>query len=491
MSNWKKFFIGLFLFLLTILAGSAYWFVGRSPIPHGAWQGTLDSGMTTFRVVLELPMGPDGGSPLFTNIDDGIYGQSFQRSALGRKRFRGELPTGEVLKLEFDRSDGSFHGSYTQSHGSFQKPGKVSSLVLRPGNDFLHARRVSPSVVQRVYSYQPPQKLTDGWETGDVTRAGMDVPRLAEGMGKILDGTYPHIHSVLVVKKGKLVLDEYFYGYGPQDLHPVHSITKSVFSILFGIARDKGLLEPRQKLYFFFPEYRAKTGWDPRKDRVTLESLLTMKGGFACNDWENSKACSWDMVDSSDWLHFALSRPLDQAPGRQFAYCGACLTPLSSLVARKSGVGVMDFANANLFEPLGIQEAAWMAGPGGVTPVSFGLSLRPRDLAKLGWLVLKEGKWEGKRVVSQDWIRRSTAVHVPRKQTGKEADYGYLWWERDEAWKGKKIRVIEGWGVGGQHLFIAPRLQMVCVITGGNYKDSKLSANARKLFRENILAGAR
>jgi CubicO group peptidase (beta-lactamase class C family) len=453
----------------------------------GTWQGTLDVGITSFRMALVLQKGEDGKpAALFNNVDDGLYSQSFQKFSLQGRSFHGELPTGEVLDLSLNWR-GNLQGIYTQAHGSFQKEGKVSSLVLKRGGSFLVPRMSREGGSQTTYQYQEPLTLSDGWETAPLPKEA-DVKKVENGIRKILDQTFPHIHNLTVVKGGKLVLDEYFYGYGPEDEHPAQSITKSVFSMLVGIARDQGFLKLEDRLYDAFPEYRSKPGWDRRKDLITLRNLLTMTSGFACDDWKDSQSCSWGMVDSSDWLAFALSQPLGHAPGQHFAYCGACLTPFSALLARKSGMDLAAFAQKNLFNPLGIKEPSWIKVGGEPTPASFGLGLRPRDLAKLGYLYMRKGHWSGRQVISEKWVEESTGIQISQKRTNREADYGYLWWEKEVPFHGKKIRIFYAWGVGGQYLFVVPELELVCVVTGGNYKNGKLGANSLKLFEENVLA---
>lgn len=455
---------------------------------EGGWQGTLDAGVVRFRVALVIQKNAQGqyqGS--FNNIDDGIYGEQLLQVTSKGRAFHGKLATGEILDLGLDFSGGRLEGTYRQAKGSFQKPGKISRLTLRRGMDFLSPRLGADGKPVDRYKYQVPRDTRDGWEPGNLRDFGADVKPIETGLQKILDGTFPHIHSLTLVHRGKLVLDEYFYGYGPEDLHPAQSATKSVFSLLFGMAVERGWLKPEERLYDFFPGYREKPGWDKAKDGITLRMLLTMTSGLGCDDWRDSKSCSWAMVDSPDWPGFALSLPLSREPGKQFAYCGACLTPLSSLLALKSGLSVPDFARKYLWEPLQVREASWVKGPGDVTPVSFGLALKPRDLAKIGYLVLNQGKWNNRQVVPGKWIREATTTHVSKDRTNGKASYGYLWWQSRIRAKGKNLRMVYAWGVGGQYLWVVPDLDLVCVATGGNYKSGSLGANALKLFQDNIL----
>ena len=468
-----------FLFLITVSSYGGDW--------TGGWQGTLSAGMASFRVALVLTRDNRGNiQGTFNNIDDGIYDEPLRHLSLPSGRLQADLPTGEILDLGLDPAGDSLKGTYRQAQGSFQHPGEMSPLELHRGIDFLVPRLRSPGEPAR-YVYQKPRDLSDGWGTADGKDGGMDISRVQPGLQKVLEGTFPHIHGLVVVHRGKLVVDEYFYGYGPEDLHPIQSATKSVFSILMGIAQDRGLLQLDERLYDLFPECRLRPGWREDKNKVTVETLLTMTSGFACDDGTAPGNCSWAMVNSPDWLDFALEEPLEREPGRHFAYCGACLLPLSAALQRLSGLSTEDFSRQFLFDPLGIRDFRWMRGPQGLTPVSFGLELRPRDLAKLGLLILNKGKWEGRRIVSESWVAQSTAPQAEGVRTRPREDYGFLWWERDMPYRGKKVRIIFAWGVGGQYLFVVPELDLVCVVTGGNYQNRSWGANSLKLFEDYVL----
>jgi CubicO group peptidase (beta-lactamase class C family) len=313
---------------------------------------------------------------------------------------------------------------------------------------------------------------------------------MESGVKKILNGTFPHIHSLLVAQGEKLLVDETFYGYSAQDPQPVQSITKSVFSILFGITQDRHLLQTGLKLYDYFPEYRSQKAWDSRKNQITLGNLLTMSSGFDCSDWKDAQACSWGMVNSNDWLDFVLSKPLAGDPGSHFSYCGACLLPLSVILERAGQKTIPQFAQQYLFDPLEIHSTRWVEAPSAgtkVVPVSFGLSISPRDLAKIGLLVLKQGEWEGQRIVSEDWIKESTSLKVPRGQTNHKYDYGYLWWETEFKIGNRNIRTVMGWGVGGNYLLIVPEKNLVFVITAGNTNDPQAAKCSLRLFQDYVL----
>jgi CubicO group peptidase (beta-lactamase class C family) len=481
----KRHWIKLLAAMIALLPMAVY----AAPNLEGGWQGSLDAGLVKFRVAL-VTQKDDSGTfqAAFNNIDDGIYDEPLLRVSVKGRKIHGELATGEVFDLRLNSSGDRLEGTYRQAGGSFQKPGKITSLSLKRGMDYLLPRLDENQRPVNRYAYRIPLQGKDGWETGDLRQSGVDLKTIEVGLQKILDGAFPHIHSLSLVHRGKLVLDEYFYGYGPGELHPVQSVTKSVFSLLFGIASDQGLLEMDERLYDFFPGYRQNPSWDKAKDGITLKMLLTMTSGLGCDDWKDSRNCSWDMVDSSDWLDFSLSLPLSRKPGKHFAYCGACLTPLSKVITSKSGLSLSAFAEKHLWEPLGIRQTSWVKGPGEIHPISFGLDLRPRDLAKIGCLVLNQGVWKGRRVISENWLKESTSPQVSKSRTNGKANYGFLWWQSHSRVKGKQFMMVYARGVGGQYLWVVPELELVCVATGGNYKNSKLGANALKLFEKNILS---
>ncbi|MGH7739023.1 MAG: serine hydrolase domain-containing protein [bacterium] len=460
---------------------------GQAEVWAGAWQGSLNVGSISFRIALVLKQAASGAvtAGTFNNIDDGIYDQPLERLSFQKGELSADLAGGEAIQLRL--KNGGLQGRYRQSNGSFQTPGVFSHLRLVRGNSYLIPRPAKAGQSRTLYRYRKPRALEEGWETEDWAKAGLDLKTLRIGMRKVLDESYPHIHSVQAAYRDKLVLDEYFYGYGPEDLHPLQSETKSVFSALMGIARDQGRIQTDDKIYDFFPGFRQGPYWTSPKDQITVRDLLTMTSGFACDDWKDARACSWAMTRSSDWLAFALDESLQYPPGSHFAYCGACLVPLSVALQARSGLAVPNFARKFLFDPLGIGRVQWFTGPGGVVPVSFGLQMRPRDLLKVGELYLEQGQWKGRKILSEDWIRQSTRVQIHLAPSRSKNDYGYLWWERPMAFHDTTVEVFFAWGVGGQYLFVVPALNLTCVITAGNYKDSRLGADSLKLFQENIL----
>lgn len=475
-----RFLIFFFVFFPTLILAKGL---------EGTWQGILDVGLVKFRVALVIQKDRRGNlKALFNNIDDGLYNVPVTILSPKPEFFKARFKFGQALILELYPGNHHLVGTYYQTTGNFEEDGDTSPITLIQGHSYLVPRLDAGGQTVTGYQYRPPREGTPDWKYGGLPAGGVSL--VETGICKILNGTFPHIHGIVAARGNQLLLDETFYGYGALDPHPVQSITKSVFSLLFGIAQDKGLVQTREKLYDFFPAYRTRKTWDPRKGQVTLGHLLSMTSGFDCSDWDDAQACSWGMVHSGDWLNFALSKPLAQEPGTHFAYCGACLLPLSVILEKAGGLTVPAFAQKVLFDPLQIHSAHWVkAHSGGTTvvPMSFGLSMAPRDLAKIGLLVLDKGKWDGKRIVPEDWIKESTSVKVPRDQTNHKYDYGYLWWETEFRVGSRNVKTVMGWGVGGNYLFIVPDLDLVCVVTGGNYNDSQAGKCSLELFQNYIL----
>ena len=298
---------------------------------------------------------------------------------------------------------------------------------------------------------------TTDWETSTPEEQGTRSNLLADMLERIWRNKYP-IHSVLVVRNGYLIMDAHFHSRWKGQRHANYSVTKSVMSALIGIAIDKGYIAGvRTPVLDFFPE-RAIANVDVRKRALTLEHLLTMTTGLKCRD---SYLYGWDgyikMQQSSDWTQFVLDLPMEAAPGKKFEYCNGSAFLLSAVLAEATKTDIFEFAKTHLFAPLGIKDTSWSKSTLGIRNGCCGLSLTAHDMAKFGLLFLNRGKWNGRQVISSEWVDRSTRHHVD----GSTFDhYGYQWW-RDAS--GYYMAA----GYRGQLIFVIPRKNMVVVFTGG------------------------
>ncbi len=402
--------------------------------------------------------------------------------------FKNVTLKGRTLSLE----NGPVQASVTLNEagdsltGLGQWNGASHLIDFKRGLDYLLPRvdRDGRAVTQ--YSYQLPQILADGWPVGNMRESSLDPQVVARGIDKIMNQRFPNIEGLTVVKNGKLILDEYFMGEEPGDPHTLLSATKSVLSILFGIAQDHGWVNLNAKLFNYFPEYRAKD-WTDQKDKILLKHLLSMTSGIG-DDWVPGQNPDQGWLGASDWLDFVLSLPMKYRPGEHWGYCTCCMEPLGAVIARKSGMSIPEFSQKYLFDPLGIQEHSWgKSGPHQVTEVGGSLCLKPRDMAKLGQLYLQEGKWNGQQVISEKWVEDSTK---PQATTPGGWKYGYLWWLEEMPFQGEKTRVFYASGMGGQFIFVVPKLDLVCAITAGNYSSKGFEGNPSLDFFETYILGA-
>ena len=250
---------------------------------------------------------------------------------------------------------------------------------------------------------------TSGWKTSTPEMQDMDSAKLMIA-DEFIQNRLPDAFSLLVVKNGYLVFEKYYSWGSPEKYAVVHSVTKSVTSALIGIALDKGYLKSLdQKLTEFFPEY-ITDDLDPRKKEISLKQLLTMSAGFK---WNDRGPVMRDWYTSSNWAKFTIQLPQENNPGDVFNYNSSTSHLLSIILSKSTKTSTLDFAKRNFFEPLGIQSAYWHQDPQGYYIGGFGLGLSARDLAKIGFLYLNNGYWNGQSIVSDYWVKESTAQQIP------------------------------------------------------------------------------
>jgi hypothetical protein len=192
-----------------------------------------------------------------------------------------------------------------------------------------------------------------------------------------------------------------------------------------------------------------------------------MSSGLACDDWRGETTLG-QMRESPDWVQFALDLPTTSAPGATFSYCNAGMHLLSAILQQATGVNALEFARANLFDPLGIEDAYWPSDPQGVTNGWGDLALKPPDAAKLGFLYLNGGEWEGRRILSREWVAEATRGQVP---TGGADDYGFGWWVSSSSREPTYFRAD---GTYGQRILVVPSLDLVVVTTGGGFSPDRI-----------------
>lgn len=306
---------------------------------------------------------------------------------------------------------------------------------------------------------------TGGWQSSAPEAQGVDSARAAEAL-LAMRAQGIDIHSLLVVRNGWVVLDAAFYPYDGRTLHDMASVTKSIMPALVAIAAEQGRLDLDAPMLSFFPD-RAIANRDARKERITVRHLASMSSGLDCTR-ERDEATLQEMVASDDWAQFILDRKVAWEPGTHFVYCSPAMHLLSPILQRATGMTALDFARQNLFAPLGIEEALWESDPQGYNNGWGDLYLHPRDMAKIGYLWLNGGAWDGRQVIPRAWAEASVAPQMA--ETDTEDGYGYGWWlSKDD------LRVYSANGRGGQHIKVVPEWDLVVVTTGGGFEFDEIA----------------
>jgi CubicO group peptidase (beta-lactamase class C family) len=295
---------------------------------------------------------------------------------------------------------------------------------------------------------------TSGWQVSTPEEQGMDSGLLAEALDFLQEQDDYEVHSLLVIRNGYIVTDAYFYPFAEGIMHNIFSVTKSVTATLIGIALDQGYIESvEQPVLGFFPESKV-ANMDAKKEAMTLEDLLTMQTGF---DFISMPEITVrEMTFSPDWVQFTLDLPVTEEPSTRWAYCSSGSHLLSAIIQQTTGMSTLEFAGKYLFVPLGISDVIWPSDPQGINHGWSDLHITPHDMAKIGYLYLNDGLWEGKQVVPAEWVAASTDSHVVLTDGD---GYGYQWWTSPGYYSAI--------GMGGQYIIVSPDKDMVVVLTGG------------------------
>ena len=309
------------------------------------------------------------------------------------------------------------------------------------------------------------------WRTAEPEQVGLDALRLDELVQRIKTNEIPGLHSLIVVRHGYVAVEEYFNGSSATQVHTMQSVSKSVTSLVTGIAIGEGKLATSTRIFDVLPQYDTLVRGDERKRAVTIGHLLEMRSGI--NFHESPYAGSpLERLNTSrgDWTAIALGEPMNAAPGELWQYNSGGVIALAAGVQKAIGVRFVDYARQKLFAPLGITSQFWYVSPFDSLPhTGGGLNLKAMDLARIGYLVLRHGVWNGTQVVPASWVEVSTRVHTQRPRTfgGYGTDYGYLWWLMPVGEGAPADTMITASGNLNQWMFIVPRHDLVVVVTGG------------------------
>jgi CubicO group peptidase (beta-lactamase class C family) len=398
----------------------------------------------------------DRKGQLVAVIDDAAYPLKITGS--------DELTNNGGEKIPFKRgSDGHVTGYIDQ--GQFHQK-------LSPG--------VSPAIVAEimtparppweVYRYRPPLDRHDGIPVGNIAQTPLGIATAQHIVGKVADGIYPGVHSVLLYQGGKLVMEEYFYGYDVNREQQLRSATKSVVGAFTGIAIDHGALRLDTKVLPLLKLSRFANP-DARKSQITIRDFLTMSSGLACNDHSNNSPGRETVLDNRpDWIQAMYDLPQVNDPGKAGFYCSGGVAVVGRAVERATGSYLPNFAARHLFKPLGIQRKdwAWNFDLTSNDEEFAQIHMRPRDMLKLGILYADGGTWDGKRIISKAWIDASMSA----QSTVDNTEYGYFWWRPWLNVDGARVYLTAAQGNGGQKIYVLPAYQLVAVFTGGLYNGS-------------------
>lgn len=343
------------------------------------------------------------------------------------------------------------------------------------------------------YVYFRPPATDDGWETASANDVGLDESALARGVQRIIDinpaGSRAWlVHSFVVAYRGKLVLDEYFYGYDRNTPHDMRSAGKTFGSVMVGaVMLHGGNISPRSRIYELAAPMAPFANPDPRKAQITLAHVMTHTTGLACDDnMENPLSPgNEDTMQSQraqpNWWKFTLDLPMAHDPGTVYAYCSGAINLTGMALTMATHKSVPELFNETVARPLQWKNWYWNTLPTGEGYLGGGTFVRPRDFLKLGQVFLDGGVWHGTRIVSADWVKESTRCQQPinEETTGRHGDDfanvyikacdGFAWHLYDMVVGARTYHTYFANGNGGQMLFVVPELDLAVVFTAGNY----------------------
>jgi CubicO group peptidase (beta-lactamase class C family) len=370
-----------------------------------------------------------------------------------------------------------------------------------------------PSALGLLPAEAVAQPTAKSWPSSKPEAVGLDPKVLAAFDADIAGGKYGYVDSLLVIRHGKLAYERrYEHDYdkiyeseaktpnalnahdpsGPYnyfnpwwhpyyrrgELHTMQSVTKTVTSIVVGIASGRGEFPSLDTPVLSFFDAAKVANVDDRKRRLTLRHVLTMTTGLDWNEdlpYADPNNAASVMEASFDWIQFTIDRPMVQEPGKVFQYSSGATQLLSYIFRSATGRDIEEYAAKNLFSPLGIERFFWKRSPTGLVDTEGGLYLAPRDLAKVAYLYLHDGVWEGKAIVPADWVKASIVPSIAVGDTGMK--YGYKWWLYPYGKEGRLA--FAGSGFGGQRPIVVPEYDLILVYTGWNILPGKPSLSPR------------
>jgi CubicO group peptidase (beta-lactamase class C family) len=400
--------------------------------------------------------------------------------------------------LADDRYRGTYASDFTKENDRIQFIDRRAGYTFKGEllenrikmNLFLGGKMVSSALFQKSESDWPlgttakspstergqPANRNDGLETGELNSIIHSSSYLDKMEDSIAANVLTHVHSILIANDGKLLYESYFNGFDADLLHDQRSAAKSIGSALVGIAMNDGILESvEDPIYKYIPDSYQYTRTD-EKSLITLKHLLTMSSGLDAIDFGvdyMGQATEDNYQNTNDWLKTVLEAPMIYNPGLRCNYGSANPFLLGIALNAKLEVPLEEYMDQKLLAPLGITNYTIPEDHNGQPYFGGGMYLTPRDMMKFGELYRNQGNWNGKQLISKQWIEDSLKQYAKLENTSDKNEYGYLFWHHDYEVNGKSIKAVEARGAGGQIISIIDELDMTIVITSGNYRNGR------------------
>jgi CubicO group peptidase (beta-lactamase class C family) len=473
--------------------------VSASPVllkPDGPdrWSGNVAPLQDEFTLYLKVEKRPDGSVGVLLRNPERDLG-----NLIGAERLTRD---GNVVKLIGKRPGQKEDREL--STGTYDPANEILTLFflsrglsydfMREGDESdFYPRGKNPGR----YSYQPPPARDDGWPTGTVEDANIDRAAIEKVIQLIIDTPEaavdtPQTQGLLIARHGKLVLEEYFHGFSRDMLHNTRSASKSVTATLVGAAMQAGApLKLAGPVYQIMNGGTFPPGLEPAKRMMTLENLLTMSSGFFCDD-NNENApgredLMWQQTEERNFYRLYMKLPLDRKPGEKAVYCGGDANLALEMVGRSTGEGPLYIFDRLIGGPMKIDRYAWPLDRAGNPYGGGGTNLLLRDFMKFGQLMLNGGTWQGRRILSRDFVARASSPH----KTIGSRKYGYLWWVAEYPYKERKVNVFQALGNGGQNITVIPDLDLVIASFSGSYATKAYGYATGELIPQYILPAIR
>jgi CubicO group peptidase (beta-lactamase class C family) len=444
------------------------------------WIGAVESKEITFTLYLLVQKRPDGTLGVILDNPERDLGARLRLESLIRdgnvvklmRMRKGEKEAETVVTGTYDTENDTISLAFPDFGGTFDfsRDGDESDFYLRGKN---------PSR----YAYRRPSVLDDGWTTQSAEDAGIDRAGLESMIQMLIDRPMdsidtPVVDALLIARNGKLVLEEYFRGQHREKMHGTRSAQKSLVTLLAGAVMQAGA-----PLSVSSPVYKVMNGGtfppdlEPRKRSMTLEHLLTMTSGSACDDWDDTSPYTEDQMwqnqeNEPDFYRYALNFPMARDPGEKPVYCSATANLALGMIGRAAGESPLDLFDRLIARPMKIDHYLWPINRGGQPYGGGGAGFRGRDFLKFGQLMLDGGTWNGRRILSRDFVSRASSplyLFLPASTNRPERHYGYLWWSLEYPYKDRTVRAFYAGGSGGQAVVVIPQLNMVIATFGANY----------------------